>query len=93
MYECHVTTEFLSDTEKLAKDCLECGFKPAKLYMDRGRPSEIDSFFTMHDPEYESCLVKMMDFVNRLDAAKIQVTRYKIEKIILDSKYKIGEFK
>lgn len=87
MFECHVTTEYLSDIEKFAKDCSDCGFKPAKLYMDRGRPSEIDSFFTMHDPEYDSCLLNMIDFVTRLKKSGVNVTRYKIEKIILDSKY------
>lgn len=89
MYECHVTTEYLGEDvreiyERMAKTF---GFKMGNLYMKKDEKSELDSFFTSHHGEFSVIKRDMVDFIMSLKGLQIRVIRYKIEEILLDSKY------
>lgn len=94
MYETHITIEpVLDDRRKMDLQLIaeQCHFKVAELLMVKkdGKMSEsrLDSFLTGHDKEYPKAYDNMTDLISRLQQANFKVWRYKIECIILDSKY------
>lgn len=94
MYECHITIEPVFD-ERLAQAKVLAGlveFKVASLYMKRDREatelrSENDTFMTGHDQDFDNIQERMGDLVALLRLNGFNVWRYKIEQILVDSKY------
>lgn len=89
MYECHVTTEYLGEEDRGTYELLtsKFTFKMGKLYMKKDEKSEMDSFFTCHHDDFQVIKSQMLDFIKVIKDLKIKVLRYKIEDIVLDSKY------
>lgn len=93
MNECHITIEpVFGDRLDLAKWIANAwGFKVASLLMvkDDGttEPSRRDRFMTSHSPIYEIIETNMRMCVEQLLMSGLAVRRYKIELIVLDSKY------
>lgn len=95
MYECHVTIEPVLNEEKLKElreICHVWGFKVADLFMrrrenDTEERSKNDTFMTGHDSDFICLQNKMIYLIDAVKAAKHKVWRYKIENIIIDSKY------
>lgn len=89
MFECHITIDPVpADRREFAENLARCfSFKLAKLYMDKGVPSQKDTFMTGHDQKYDVMEAKMYTLVKALQDNGFKVRRYKIEHIILDSKY------
>lgn len=86
-FESHITIDPVLDTEKLQqlKDLVKpSGFKVAKLFMQKGDPSNLDSFMTAHSKEYSGILQSTMGTVSLLKQHGFGVRRYKIENILLD---------
>lgn len=94
MYETHITIDPVTDPARL-KDLLfiasQFDFKVAELLMkkegDELVPSTLDSFLTGHDTSFPVARNLMINLVSCLQDANFTVRRYKIECIILDSKY------
>lgn len=94
MFECHVTISPVFDAKlKLAEDLAKLhGFKVANLLMQRRKEdtperSKNDTFMTGHDKSMSSIKVKMIDLIEDLQKHGFDVWRYKIEDIIVDSKF------
>ncbi len=90
MFECHITIEYIEpgttehDNLKSAAD--HYGFRVARLYKWNKEHSDLDTFMTGHDSDYDNILDKMRNLVDTLETMEYTVTRYKIEQILLDSK-------
>lgn len=96
MYECHITIEPVFDERRtLASQIAEHhSFKLAELLMKKGREateerSDKDTFMTGHHVDYAALFRKMCDCIEQLKRAGFRVWRYKIEDIVIDSKYQI----
>lgn len=93
IHECHITIEpVFGKRLALAKRIADAwGFKVASLLMvkDDGttEPSRRDTFMTSHSPIYEIIEINMRLCVGAMQASGFNVLRYKIELIMLDSKY------
>ena len=94
MYETHVTIEPVLNENSMAilkEIAKQHGFKVAELLMvkedGKTMQSKLDSFLTGHDKTYPGAHESMISLVHALKAGKFKVWRYKIECIILDSKY------
>lgn len=93
MHECHITIEpVFGERLEVAKNIAEnFGFKIASLLMVKGdgttEPSRNDTFMTSHSPIYETLETFMRLCVNSMLANGFNVLRYKIELIMLDSKF------
>ena len=87
-YECHVTLDPVPEVVRdyVTNICSRYGFKLAKLLMQKGGPSDIDTFCTAHDTEYEPLLVNMIKLIKALQRLGYTVRRYKIEDTLLDSR-------
>lgn len=90
-YESHVTIDPLV-TETMGVEveskCAAYGFRLAKLYMEKGRPSETDAFMTTRSYEFGDIQTRTVGFVKSLQSAGIVIRRYKIELTLIDSKIK-----
>ncbi len=93
IHECHITIEpvfgqRLAQAKRIAD---AWGFKVASLLMVKEdgttEPSRNDTFMTSHSPFYETIETRMGCCVEDLQALGLTVLRYKIELILLDSKY------
>jgi 50S ribosomal subunit-associated GTPase HflX len=87
-YECHLTiapvfNERLMELERLAG---ACGFKVAKLLMEKGRSTK-DSFCTAHGKDFEELRSRMYQLSDDLNAAGFQLWRRKIEAVVLDERF------
>ncbi len=94
MYECHVTINpvFGKDLEIVKIIANTHKFKTANLLMQRREDdiperSKNDTFITGHDSDYSSMKQRLLDIVNNLQSHGYKVWRYKIEEIVVDSKY------
>lgn len=93
MHECHITIEpVFGERLELAKRIADAwGFKVATLLMvkDDGttEPSRHDTFMTSHHQFYTVIEIGMKRCVAAMKASGFEVRRYKIELIMLDSKY------
>jgi len=93
MYECHITIEPVLDHDRLqlVKDIAEVhSFKVAELLMVKKEglePSRHDTFMTAHCQTFEHLVGRMRGCVRHLKESGYKVWRYKIENIVIDSKY------
>jgi hypothetical protein len=93
MYETHITIEPIMEDarrEEIAQLIAPHGFKLAELVMmkkDSMLRSQLDTFMTGHDCSYAMSTIKLTMCVSDIQKAGIKVLRYKIEQIMLDSKY------
>lgn len=88
-FEAHITIDPVLDEDKLQelKDLVKpLGFRVAKLFMQKGDPSNLDSFMTAHDKDYHSIMQSTYKAVDWLKDNGYGVRRYKIENILLDVK-------
>lgn len=88
-YECHVTIEPVEDArlEKFKEIAGRYKFRVAELLMANKKHSTLDSFCTGHDSLYCDMAYRMINLCTDLREAGFKLWRYKIEKILLDSKY------
>lgn len=97
IFECHITCEpilDLADLDKFKELCADAAvpFKVANLLMQK-RPidtperSKNDTFCTGHHNQRWVLENAMVGLIEKLRMANIKVWRYKIEEIVLDSKY------
>jgi hypothetical protein len=87
MYECHITiAPLIAQHRPLVMDgCLHYRFKLAKLLKENRSESDLDSFMTGHG-DFEELQLRMEGLIRLLCSANIEVYRYKIEKIVIDSR-------
>lgn len=87
-YEAHITIDPVpaEHREKVQNLINPWRFKLAKLLMDKGVPSQLDTFMTGHDKELENIADRVTSTVVALRTAGYKVRRYKIEDTILDSR-------
>lgn len=87
-FEAHVTMDPVPQSDRdRVQDLIEpFGFRLAKLLMQKGEPSNIDTFCTAHSRSYSTLVLKVTDCVRALRAAGINVRRYKIEDTVIDSR-------
>lgn len=88
-YECHITIApvFEERLQHLTEISAPLRFKPAKLFMQKGDPSNLDTFVTGHDTEVGELECRMVHLIGALIEEGYQVYRYKIEAVLLDSKH------
>ncbi len=92
IYECHITiAPVFGEHLNVAKNVADAwGFKVASLLMVKDgmeEPSRRDTFMTSHSPTYDILETNMRLCVEAMQANGLEVRRYKIELIVLDSKY------
>lgn len=87
-YECHITIDPVFDErlEQFTNLCSQEKFKVAKLFMQKGVPSSLDSFCTGHDNDYQRMHKRMSSLVALLGGNQFVVRRYKIEAVIFDTR-------
>jgi hypothetical protein len=85
-FESHITIDPVEDPAKLKALVGSYGFRLAKLFMQKGQPSDLDSFMTAKDKNYHNLLKDTEDVVSLLIKKGYNVRRYKIENILLDVK-------
>lgn len=86
-FESHVTLDPIKDHEMDLFDqaAFRFGFRRAKLLMDKGVPSQIDTFATSRDTNYQSIERRTIEVVHHLNFLGFKVRRYKIENTLIDS--------
>jgi hypothetical protein len=90
MYECHVTIEPVLDEGRLNELkglAAVWGFKVADLLMRNEEKSRNDTFLTGHNQDYVNMKTQMEFLIDVIKHHGYTIWRYKIENIILDSKY------
>jgi hypothetical protein len=92
IYECHITIEPVFESKLLTVKAIasEYDFKVAELLMKKGHDMETsryDTFMTGHSKNYEELVEDMRCLIEDLKTEDIKVWRYKIEDIVLDSRY------
>lgn len=88
-YESHITIDPLKEEikEEIEKIARSYKFKIANLLMDKGIPSQLDSFMTGIDKERSNLENRTIELLLNLKKYNINIRRYKIEAIILDSRH------
>lgn len=88
-YESHITIDPVFNEQKEAADILarRFGFRLAKLLMQKGQESELDTFMTAHAKVYEDILERTRSCVRALGDAGFVVRRAKIEDTLLDTRH------
>lgn len=88
-YEAHITID------PVAEGCREFvqerllgpwGFRLAKLLMDKGVPSTLDTFCTAHGTDYVNVQLRVVGAVRALQREGYTVRRYKVEDTMMDSR-------
>ncbi len=89
IYECHITIDpvFNERLEQFKNICKDYNFKVAKLLMANDRLSDKDSFCTGHSKSLIEIQNKMLNLLAALKENNYAIRRYKIEQILLDSRY------
>lgn len=89
-YEAHVTIDPVPEDQRetLQKMVTPDKFKLAKLLMDKGVPSQLDTFMTGHGKDLEDITSRVKNVCETLIKSGYKVRRYKIEDTILDSRFK-----
>lgn len=93
-YECHITIEPVEDErlQVFTNLCDKYSFKVASLLMQKSlKKSNLDSFTTGKDKDYERLKSRMYDLVSDLRLWNFKIYRYKIEGILLDTKTMIDK--
>jgi hypothetical protein len=88
-YECHITIDPVdkwSRINQLEMHCDQYHFKLAKLIKVTGELNERDQFMTGHGVNYDELKLRMSDLCDLLKEQGYVIRRYKIEKILLDSR-------
>lgn len=87
-YEAHVTIDPVPEDKRLAVQTLAdpFGCKLAKLLMQKGQPSNLDTFMTCHGKDLGQMESRVAGLVRRLQAVGLNVRRYKIEDTLMDSR-------
>ena len=83
-FESHITIDPVEDIVELTELASKYNFKPAKLLMDKGIPSKLDTFITGRSKDYLVLLTNTENLVNKLKLNNYVVRRYKLENILLD---------
>lgn len=86
-FECHITIDPVLDStevDQLKQTIATQDFRLAKLFMQKGIPSNLDSFITGRHKDYETLLERMYKLVEELPKQGFHVRRYKIENVLLD---------
>jgi hypothetical protein len=89
-YESHITIEPVEgDRLQIFTDiCDKYGFRVATLLMQKSlERSKLDSFTTGKDKDYYRLKDRMFELITELRASHFNIFRYKIEGIVLDTKY------
>jgi hypothetical protein len=92
-FECHITVDpvFGDELLELKKLATEHGFRVAELLMKKGNAeliqSELDSFLTGRDEQWDSMRNRMISLHKLLTARGYRVRRRKIEMIIIDERF------
>ncbi len=89
-YECHITVEPVEGNrlQIFTEVCDKFGFKVATLLMQKSLDrSKLDSFTTGKDKDYYRLKDRMYDLITELRTSNFNIFRYKIEGILLDTKY------
>jgi hypothetical protein len=88
LFECHITIEPVTGERRDMVENVAAvfGFKLAKLFMQTGVESKLDTFMTAHDTDYETLKRNMRFAIEGLKYYELKVHRYKIEQILLDSR-------
>lgn len=88
-YEAHVTIDPVAEERRNAVQELAdpYGCKLAKLLMQKGQPSNLDTFMTCHGRDLMQMEARVAGLVRRLQAVGLRVRRYKIEDTLMDSRH------
>lgn len=88
-YEAHITIDPVPEDQRehvqMAADPVK--FRLAKLLMDKGVPSRLDTFLTGHGTDLADIKRRTRELVESLQVMGYTVRRYKIEDTILDSRH------
>lgn len=87
-YEAHVTIDPVPEERRAAVQMLAdpFGCKLAKLLMQKGQPSNLDTFMTCHGRDLGQMEARVSGLVKRLQGVGLRVRRYKIEDTLMDSR-------
>lgn len=87
-YEAHVTIDPVPEDKRGAVQALAdpYGCKLAKLLMQKGQPSNLDTFMTCHGKDLGAMEARVAGLVKRLLGVGLGVRRYKIEDTLMDSR-------
>lgn len=91
-YESHITLDPVTDMKRLgdlAELLSQHGFRLAKLYMEKGKPSDLDSFTTARDADVAHLTTRSRQAVFALVEAGFRVRRCKIEAALFDIRWKM----
>jgi hypothetical protein len=88
-YEAHITIDPVDDVDRAQANDIgtSYGFRLAKLLMDKGVPSQLDTFLTGRGKEYEDILARTRMVVDSLKRSGFVVRRAKIEDTLLDTNH------
>lgn len=88
-YEAHITIDPVEDWRRNEVEgyAHNSGFKLAKLLMDKGVPSQLDTFMTAHSKDLEDIKHRTQLLIRVLHGCGFKVRRYKIEDTVLDSRH------
>lgn len=89
VFECHITIDPVFGAARTHVEYLAdfCGFKLAKLYMEKDKPSDLDTFMTGHEATYDVMFARMKTLLFNLKQNGYNPRRAKIELICFDTKY------
>lgn len=87
-HEAHVTIDPVREDRRQFVQQLATpwGFKLAKLLMQKGEPSALDTFMTGHGTNYVQLQLRMTGLIKALQRDGLVVRRYKIEDTLMDSR-------
>lgn len=87
-YEAHITIDPVPEDGRPAVQVLgdRWSFKLAKLLMQKGEPSKIDTFMTAHGKDLDDIRRRVIGMVIDLQHHGYVVRRYKVEDTIFDSR-------
>lgn len=89
-YEAHITIDPIEDDLRKLHAGFSArfyGFRLAKLLMDKGVPSQLDTFMTGHGTDLDDIKQRTLDLCRTLQQNGFKVRRYKIEDTVLDSRH------
>lgn len=88
-YEAHITIDPVPEDQRPKVQGLLApyNFKLAKLLMQKGEPSAIDTFATGHGKELQDIKTRLLEAVYTLHANGHTVRRWKIEDTLFDSRH------
>lgn len=87
-FEAHITIDPVPEEGRDAVQALGMpwGFRLAKLLMQKGEPSNIDTFMTAHGRDLDDMRRRVTGMVIDLQRTGYTVRRYKVEDTIFDSR-------